>query len=360
MGTKTMLKAGIHLIVWLLLVGLIAAFVSASPNDQTSIENIFTPSFAIFVGVYAIIFYGNSEVLFPKLYLRRKYALYFVILALLLIAINYLQPFDHLMHSLEGPRHHSPPPFMREGFEGRPPRGEHKRKVDIVSITLFIMLWSLGSALQIFKQWRDTQQKVANAEAGKANAELSFLKAQINPHFLFNTLNNIYALAVTKNESTAEAVMKLSNIMRYVTDEGKEDFVPLENEVECIRDYIDLQRLRVSKKVDIDFSVEGVLEGKKIAPLILMTFVENVFKYGTSNHEATKLLIKLTRKETLIKLFCQNRLLQGIEKLEREGIGIANTKQRLELLYPGRHNLDISTANDLFTVELTIELQGAS
>ena len=149
------------------------------------------------------------------------------------------------------------------------------------------MMVALSMAIKMTQQWRTTQQRAlqaeadkATAEADKASAELSFLKAQINPHFLFNILNNIYSLAITQNENTASAILKLSNTMRYLTDEVKADYVPLKREVDYIQDYIDLQRLRLSKKVKLDFSVEGDLENKKIAPLILITFVENVLFSG--------------------------------------------------------------------------------
>src|SRR6202008_3873902 len=110
------------------------------------------------------------------------------------------------------------------------------------SLFIFIMIIALSTAAVINQQWRLTEQRAIQAEVDKANAELSFLKAQINPHFLFNTLNNIYTLAINNNEHTADSIMKLSNIMRYVTDEVGEDFVPVQNELDCIDNYIELQR----------------------------------------------------------------------------------------------------------------------
>src|SRR4029078_3784733 len=137
-------------------------------------------------------------------------------------------------------------------------------------------------------------QQAARAEADKANAELSFLKAQVNSHFLFNTLNNIYSLAITKNENVADAVMKLSNIMRYVTDDANEDFVSLEKELDSISNYVSLQRLRLGNKATINFIIEGDIHDKQIAPLILMPFVENTFKHGISYASASTIDIKIT------------------------------------------------------------------
>ena len=209
-------------------------------------------------------------------------------------------------------------------------------------------------AIQITRQWRIMQQQALQAETDKATAELSFLKAQINPHFLFNILNNIYSLAITQNENTAGAILKLSNIMRYLTDEVKPDFVALKSEVAYIQDYIDLQRLRLSKKVKLDFRIAGNLENKKIAPLILISFIENTFKYGISNHQESVITISLEAEEQHIKFICQNPITKTNIPVERTGIGLENTQKRLQYLYPGKHKLTISAEKDLFTVKLIL------
>lgn len=217
------------------------------------------------------------------------------------------------------------------------------------------MIWSSSTAIEIIKQWRTTEQRAARAEADKANSELSFLKAQINPHFLFNTLNNIYTLAVTKNENAPVAIMKLSNIMRYITDEVTQDYVPLQLEIECAANYIDIQRMRLNNKADVDFSVTGNSEGKQIAPLILMSFIENVFKYGTSSHEPSTIIIRLIITEKTITFYSQNKLFSNLRKVERTGIGITNTKRRLEHLYPKKYLLNITTENDFYCVHLILQ-----
>jgi LytS/YehU family sensor histidine kinase len=231
----------------------------------------------------------------------------------------------------------------------------HGPLIDIVSIVLFLVVWSLGMAIEILKQWRITQKQIAMAEADKANAELSFLKSQINPHFLFNTLNNIYSLASTKSEKAPEAVMMLSNIMRYMTDEVSRDFVPLQWELDCAGNYIELQKLRLTDKVKVDFLVEGNAADKRIAPLLLMTFIENVFKYGISSREKCSINMSLIIEEDKITFYSKNKIFQIIGH-PRTGIGIANTKKRLEHLYPGKHKLLISNEHELFNVELVIHL----
>ena len=254
-----------------------------------------------------------------------------------------------------------PPENFRKAPPDKPPgppgeqSGRRSPRVDVVSIFLFIMILAMSLAIQIRQRLRLAEQRALKAEADKANAELSFLKAQINPHFLFNTLNNIYSLAAVKSGHTAESIMKLSNIMRYVTDDIREEYVPLENEVSFISDYIDLQRLRLGDKMEVGFLVSGKITGKKIAPLMLMTFIENVFKYGISKHEPSAIDIQLTATSDMIRFFCQNKLYPAPRQAESTGIGIDNTKQRLQHLYPGKHELSIKTENGKYTVLLILQ-----
>jgi hypothetical protein len=365
----------VHITCWLIFLSLPLLFISGYPGSREPWwELLLTSHYWLFVLVYILLFYGNTYLLIPRLFFPKKRIAYFGVLLLLVILVYYLKPFDRLLQhnmSREEPRmEHGPPPgygparesFHRNErppgerpFDNRPPRGP-RQHTDIVSLFLFIMVVALTMAIEISKRWRLTEQRATQAEADRANAELSFLKAQINPHFLFNTLNNIYSLAVTGNEHTADSIMKLSNIMRYVTDDASEHFVSLESEVDCIRDYIDLQRLRLGKKVHLDFTVKGGLERKRIAPLILMTFIENVFKYGISNHEESSLIIRIFAEERTITFFSRNPVFTCRKNTERTGIGVSNTRQRLEHLYPNRHLLNITEEKDLYTVELTLQV----
>lgn len=359
MNSSGTIKVISHTVVWLLFFTLILS-VSTSMGDATFADQLFSTHFYFFCAVYLVVFYANSHLLFPRLYLNKKYLLYFSIVLAMFIAVWYMKPFDRLLRhssSNEMPMH---PPLNKER---RPPPlhqpadGLFKRKppfTDINSIILFLLVWLASVALQILREWRSTQQRALLAESDKKTAELAFLKAHINPHFLFNTLNNIYSLAITNHEQTAVSVLKLSNIMRYVTESVAINFIALENEVECIVDYVDLQKLRLNKKVYLDFSITGDPEGKVIAPLILMTFIENIFKYGISNHHQSTITIKLFIEEQSITFYCQNRIFNPDYIYDRKGVGITNTKRRLEFLYPGKHTLDINTDKSLYTVQLTL------
>jgi hypothetical protein len=350
-----------HLAGWILFFSLILAFLSGPPGGSDNVwKKIFSWPFLIFSFTFLSLFYLNYFVLVPFLFLRKKYIPYFAIIVTLFALVYIPKPFDRLIAM-------NPPPERRQQMPNNPPsagnqdrnnfdpkrrRGPGNR--DINSIILFVTIWSISTGIPLMRQWRQSERRLSQAEAERAQAELSFLKAQVNPHFLFNTLNNIYSMAVTKHENIAPSIMKLSNIMRYVTDEASQDFVPLEDEVSCMNDYIDLQKMRMGDKMNVEVSVTGSFAGKQIAPLLLMTFVENVFKYGTSNHEPSSISISLKADEHNILFSTRNKLFEQKRSVERTGIGIANARKRLGHLYPARYILDINSENGLFIVNLVL------
>ena len=386
----------IHAAGWLVFLGFPLLFMNRTQQSSTSTYFvILSPYYWLFCLTYIFVFYFNLWYLVPKFVLRKRYLYYGIIILLLSGLVYFLQPFDNLLgHNLVKnnktdtsqviqPLSHDSATALANADSGAPNvknlpfgplphedmRMEDPRfkpadriifihqsgNIDMVALFIFIIVMGLSIAISTVEKWQHTERLVVKAEAEKAHAELSFLKAQINPHFLFNTLNNIYALSVTNSEHTSESIMKLSNIMRYVTDEVTEDFVLLQNEIDCILDYIDLQKLRIGKKATVNFELEGKIRYQKIAPLILMTFIENVFKYGISKHEAATINIRLVVDDNKIKLFCQNVIFENNMSIKRIGIGIANTRQRLEHTYPGKYKLNISTEHNMFTVNLEID-----
>lgn len=251
-----------------------------------------------------------------------------------------------------------PPQRPPDGrFNPGPPEhvgGRMFRHTDVNSLLIFVLIVAFSMSLRSVEQWQITEKRAIVAEADKAIAELSFLKAQINPHFLYNTLNNIYTLSLIGSDKTSESIMKLSNIMRYVTDEAESDFVLLENELNCVNNFIDLQKLRLGKKVTLNYSVDGDPLYLKIAPLLLMTFIENVFKYGLSNHHPAQIDIHIQIEEDCIIFHSQNQKFKTNNYPRRVGIGIINTKKRLEYLYPQKHVLTIEEDEQLFKVDLVL------
>ncbi|WP_353722715.1 sensor histidine kinase [Dyadobacter sp. 676] len=360
----------IHLLGWVLFMSLPLTIVSREPRADFPLTVLQSGWFWLFFVVYAALFYGNLLVLIPKLFLKQYYAAYTAVFVGLLALIYISQPFEKLIFTKfrqeqQGREARPGPPhgdFPGERPSGPPPGNaphampppERGRAVDFVSLTLFIVVWAVAMAIRISREWRQSERRAILSEAEKAHAELSFFKAQINPHFLFNTLNNIYALAVGNSTHTAPSILKLSQMMRYITEEATENYVPLEDELACLENYVDLQKLRLNAKTSLEFNVKGQPEGIRIAPLILMTFVENAFKYGVSNHRESVIRIAVEVVDGDIRFFCQNRVIERQNGDERSGVGILNTQKRLDLLYNGAYDLDIRNDGGTFTVNLKL------
>ena len=212
----------------------------------------------------------------------------------------------------------------------------------VIPVPVFAALWG-------YEQWR----WLKTLQADKAKTELALLKNQINPHFFFNTLNNLYGLAVEKSDQAPAMILKLSDMMRYTIYEGKADFVPLENEVTYLEDYIDLHRIRYHKQVDIRLQ-QDLAHAHQIAPLLLVVLLENAFKHGVESLAENAFVdIAIHTSPTQISFQISNNYEPN--RKEEGGIGLMNLKQRLALIYPQRHRLEIAQTADTYTVNLDIE-----
>ena len=353
MQKKVRLYTNIQAVAGLLILTL-PLFIFFGQSNRT-INIITIVGYLAFCLLFTAIYFLHTKILFPLLYTRKKHSLYFGILILLLAVVAVARPFDYFIAqpSLGSPTFPPQGPIP----PGSPPqKGSPVPLLDIVSIFLFLLAVIIGIATETNKQLRLTMQRALQAETEKANAELAFLKAQVNPHFLFNTLNNVYTLAFTQDSNTAPAILKLSNMMRYLTEDARNDEVSLEMEIACMTDYIELQKLRLTEKTQVDYQLKGNFANKKVAPLILMAFIENVFKYGVSNHKNSKLVIKLLVEHHLINLYCENTINHDKKNEKRTGIGMENTKKRLQYTYPGRHILEVENNQKTFKINLTIHL----
>ena len=215
----------------------------------------------------------------------------------------------------------------------------------------------LAAAIIIFKKWYIDEQKNKKLAEEKLAAELNFLKSQVHPHFLFNTLNNLYALTLIKSDKTPDIVLKLSGLLDYMIYKSDDDFVPLVKELEVLESYIELERMRYNERLDFQYKIEGEVDSHQVAPLILLPFIENSFKHGASN-DRTKPTIKIlvNIESEYLQLNIQNSV-QGEKKdseSESEGIGLKNVKRRLELIYPDQHELRISPGEKQFEIDLKI------
>lgn len=222
----------------------------------------------------------------------------------------------------------------------------------LISSLMFIFL---STVLKFTTDWFLNERVQHDLENQRLTAELSFLKSQINPHFLFNSLNTIYSLAYQQSETTPEAVLKLSEIMRYMLYECNDNKVDLDKELKYLQNYIDLQKIRFANKAFIDYSVIGEVDHHRIVPLILISFVENAFKHGVANDPEHPIVLALTVTETTLNFYVHNKKHQH-NRDAAGGIGLNNVQRRLNLLYPGKYNLTIHNEEDTYSCELSLVL----
>ncbi len=219
----------------------------------------------------------------------------------------------------------------------------------------------LSLAYVFARDWIVNLSLIEKLKTEKLSAELAFLKSQVDPHFLFNTLNSLYAAALEeKAHCTADGIIKLSTLMRYNLHDSQADFILLEKEIDYIEKFIALQRLRTTDKTRIDFLAQIRDEsrrGEKIAPMLLIPFIENAFKYGLSPVLETSIRIRITLKEGVLNLTVENTIVEKPTAGPGSGVGLENVKNRLNILYPDRHQLLLEEKNSIFYARLQINLQ---
>jgi len=209
----------------------------------------------------------------------------------------------------------------------------------------------------VFKYWIKTQRQWMQAEKDKVTAELQLLKAQVHPHFLFNTLNNIYSFSLENSPKTPGLILKLSSLLSYMLYDCKAEEVLLEKEVEIMKNYIDLEKERYGNKIEISWNIEGDIKDKYIAPLLLLPFLENAFKHGTSEQlEKPWLSVDISVSQNILKGKIANSK-NEYTPATNHGIGIQNVKKRLAFIYPGKHELKLNDEGNFFVVSLLIELK---
>ena len=283
-------------------------------------------------GVFFIaLFYYSYYIAIPAYFLYKKYIillLYFFTTSVVFTSVQYIMmpPFygnNHNNFHLFGPSY---------------------------NLFMYIIVCILSFSLCIYTNW----QKELEA---KLNTEISFLKAQINPHFLFNTLNSIYSLTITKSDDAPEAVLKLSGMMRYAVSDTGLNFVCLEKEIEYIDNYIELQKLRMDKNIQFSYNVSGEPAGKKLAPFVLIPFIENAFKYGVNAEQDSRISINIDIAEMSMQMQVWNKKVHIYSNGENSSkLGINNTRKRLQMLYPNKHKLVIYDRESDFSVLLKIDL----
>lgn len=339
-----------HVLGWGLLGYLLFFFQSFS--TEIRMPSLFWVRQTIFFGMMVGIFYLNSQVLVPRLLLQDQTSRYLTtLLSVILFILLILWGIETWLNL---------PTLVHRAFH---PDGKGQPKLyGWVQPNVFTMLLVLGisTSLTLLQKWQTDANLRLALEQARTTSELSFLKAQINPHFFFNTLNNIYALTLLDVETAREALHRLSRMMRYVLYDTQTSTTLLSKELAFVSDYIQLMQLRLTDKVTVTLTPPNPLNDRPIAPMILLPFVENAFKHGVSALHPSQIHIAIQQQQNQLLLDVRNTLFQDkTPSLEAgNGIGLTNTRRRLDLLYPGQYALQINehTASGEYQVQLTLDL----
>jgi hypothetical protein len=239
------------------------------------------------------------------------------------------------------------------GMDGTPMEISRDWVLNDLRLTIIYFMYAFLIRLAI--GWFETQKLRSELKSHTLNSELALLRSQVNPHFLFNTLNNIYSLVYKKSEDAPEAVMKMSSIMRYMLYDATTDRVALEKEVEYLMSFIELEKLRIRHKDFVEFVITGNLEEHTIAPMLMIPFIENAFKHGSKTITSPGIRIRLEVERGRILFEVVNYLRNSAGMKDKVGgIGLQNVRRRLELLYPGKHELEVWRDDNQFKVKLLI------
>lgn len=361
----------LHVVIWLL----VGFLVAVQPDSQLPDTAFYLLQGSLFVASLGV-FYLNAQWAVPRLLYGRRWVSYALFLLVLVLAVAI--PHRQAQRTLEK-RYGVGPPFFRprvqpngSAFSQRPPAAGPRNRRDMrpqrnewvhpaVLLSILLVLGLSTSVAAVQRGQRDAQIRQA-LEQEKLATELAWLKAQINPHFFFNTLNNIYSLTLLDGDQAREAILRLSRMMRYVLYDTQAGTAPLSQELQFLRDYIDLMQLRLTDNVQVVYDTPANLHEAPIAPMLLLTFVENAFKHGVSALAPSHIHIKVQQPtphtldvEVRNSLFAERPTALD----ENHGIGLTNTRRRLELLYPERHTLTVTENAPAYEyyVHLTLTLQ---
>lgn len=327
----------LHFMFWTLVFILM---LMAGPDNDTSAMEFLRK--LINLAFYMLVVYINLGYLIPK-FLSQKNFMTYCLLLLAMVAV--FTPIKVLLLYIT--------------YDEVDPREFLIMNQQYIFLLLF-MIAGGSTVIKIISDWQRHQRDRKDLETQRMQSEIKFLKSQINPHFLFNTLNSLYALTLKKSDKAPEIVIKLSEMMRYMLYECNERRVPLMKEVNYIQNYLDLEKLRQSGQSDIQFKVEGQVTDQTIAPLIFIPFLENSFKHGL-NHQLgdgyVHVVMKVLDNKLLLRILNSKPVQKPLPPEKANGgIGLANVQRRLNLLYPNQYRLDIQDSEKEHIVELSLDL----
>ncbi|MEX2594913.1 MAG: histidine kinase [Anditalea sp.] len=345
----------LHVSAWVLL-GMML-FLLAPLSWKVTLPYQFWIRQAILMLILVGVFYLNVHLLVPQFLFKKGkiWAFLGIAMGITLLLMLALQRIEIWMNL---------PELMHRAFKPDVPYVPKSRGffMDIFTLLIIFLSFGISTSVAAVQKWQSDESLRRQLEQERINSELSYLKAQINPHFFFNTLNNIYALTGIDIERARMALHKLSRMMRYVLYETEKDRTLLSREIDFIKDFITLMKLRISEKVQVELHIQEKFTDTIIAPMLLLPFIENCFKHGISSQQASRIMISLTLENQILHLRTVNNIVPSNKnnpEAQSSGIGLANTKRRLSLIYENQYELVIDDKNpeNEYRVDLKIELK---
>lgn len=331
-------------------------------SGREEIERAFLISLILIIP-QVIIAYINMELLIPRFFIKKKYWKYVGLVLLCFAGVYLFYEFvlPVIFEKLGSPPHEGGRRWIREnqGMGDRPFFSPMRRMRMIYSFTQTLAIYFLSTAFKTSQIALKREKEASDLKSENLNSELKFLRSQINPHFLFNALNNIYALSIIKSDKTPDNILKLSDMLRYIIYDCNADRVLIEKEINYINNYIDLQKLKDDKITNIEVNFEKVESHCMIAPMIFIPFIENSFKHSKiEDLENGWIKLKIEHTDTQLIFSIGNSLPKKVYTKDKiGGVGLENVTRRLELLYPKKHQLKIEDTKSEFFVELKIPIE---
>jgi sensor histidine kinase YesM len=346
------LKITLHAIAWMVIILIPLYLNTVFGGNQHRLNQFYTHTFSAIV-----VFYVGYLWLVPKFFLKDKYWIYFIILSGVITACYYMTAFinDQLLYDVvEDAKFQE---FVKKlaatGVDFKPPMKAFGFYNHIIA-SLLISGFAVG--LGINEKLKLNEKKQKEMEKEKLHSELAFLKNQVSPHFFFNTLNNIYSQIGIDGPTAQQSVLKLSKMMRYLLYESERGETLMSHEIDFMDNYIDLMKLRLNPRVDLQINFPKEYTDFSIAPLLFIPFIENAFKYGVGQRGPSYIKIGMEIDKERILFIAENSICKSGQTgdLEHSGIGLENVRKRLALLFAGRHQLNIEHGESVFEVKLSI------
>lgn len=342
----------LHILLWMLFAFILLFYMPLTWSITVPPQFWIKQSFELLLLI--IIFYVNSYIFVPQLLMKNKSFVFLLIIVVAAALSSFLV--KSLDDALNLPFLINQA-FMKIGIPKLPKSGN---KMDIFLIMMTFLVIGISTSVTLIQKWQANKQLQEALEKDRIGSELSFLKAQINPHFFFNTLNNIYALTHVDVEKSRNALHKLSRMMRYLLYDTQAGSTPLSKEVSFIVDYIELMKLRLNDTTKVTFEGPLINNDIQIAPMLFLPYIENAFKHGVSSTSSSVISIELSMEESTLEMKVKNSVFNENAEIADNygGIGLTNTKRRLDLLYPGKHTFSAGKTEDTneFIVHLTLML----